>query len=192
MKKLILSLALAALVVAALPATASTFVAMDRAEMARTSDAVVVGEVTAVHSSWNEDATAIITEAFVKVDETIAGQAPGVVIVRTFGGQVGAVMIEAHGFPKFAEGQRVVLFLEGADNVARVVGYQQGQYRVIRRHSDGVEVAVPTVDHGANLLHRDGTPAAAPRALTMNALRDEVRDVAADIRTGGATAKRIR
>ena len=175
MKKLILSLALAALVVAALPATASTFVAMDRAEMARTSDAVVVGEVTAVHSSWNEDATAIITEAFVKVDETIAGQAPGVVIVRTFGGQVGAVMIEAHGFPTFDEGERVVLFLEGAEGVARVVGYQQGQYRIIRR-SDNVEVAMPTVDHGASLLHRDGSPAAAPMAVTLDALRSEVRN----------------
>ena len=192
MKKAILVLALAALLASALPAAASTFLAVDRPDLVRQSDAVVVGEVTSVHSSWNAEATAIVTEAFVKVDETLAGDAPGVVVVRTFGGQVGAVMIEAHGFPKFAEGQRVVLFLEGADNVARVVGYQQGQYRVIRRHSDGVEVAVPTVDHGANLLHRDGTPAAAPRALTMNALRDEVRDVAADIRTGGATAKRIR
>jgi len=178
MKKLILSLALAALVVAALPATASTFLAMDRAEMARTSDAVVVGEVTSVHSSWNAEATAIITEAFVRVEETMSGDAPGVVVVRTFGGQVGAVMIEAHGFPKFAEGQRVVLFLEGAQNVARVVGYQQGQYRIVRR-ADDVEVAMPTVDHGANLLHRDGTAAAAPRAITLDILRSEVRNATA-------------
>lgn len=191
MKKLILSLALAALVVAALPATASTFLAMDRAEMARSSDAVVVGEVTSVHSSWNADATAIITEAFVKVDETLVGQAPGMVVVRTFGGQVGPVVIEALGFPSFAEGQKLVLFLEGAENVARVVGYQQGQYRVITR-SDNIEVAMPTVDHGASLLHRDGSPAAKPLAVTLDALRTEVRAAGAIRADRDNTPNRIR
>ena len=175
MKKAILVLALAALLASALPAAASTFLAVDRPDLVRQSDAVVVGEVTSVHSSWNAEATAIVTEAFVKVDETLAGDAPGVVVVRTFGGQVGAVMIEAHGFPTFDEGERVVLFLEGAEGVARVVGYQQGQYRIIRR-SDNVEVAMPTVDHGASLLHRDGSPAAAPMAVTLDALRSEVRN----------------
>lgn len=185
MKRTILSLMLVLALAATLPAGASTFVAMDHGELVAASDAVVVGQVTDVRSFWNEDATAIVTEASLVVTETLAGQAPGVVVVRTFGGQVGAVRIEAHGFPTFQKGQRLALFLEGAGDVARVVGYQQGQYRVITRKSDGVEVAVPAVDQGAHLVHLDGRVAPAPRALTLDALRSSVSQAdrpAADLR----------
>jgi hypothetical protein len=181
MKRAVLFATLVALVATALPAAASTFLAMDQRAMVRASDAVVMGEVTEVRSFWNDEATAIVTEAFVKVNETFAGNAPGVVVVRTFGGQVGAVYIEAHGFPTFHKGQNLVLFLEGAGDVARVVGYQQGQYRVVTRKSDGARVAVPTVDSGAALIHADGRPAGKPRAVELDTLRSQVHAVAREI-----------
>ena len=178
MKRAVLFATLVALVAAALPAAASTFLAMDQRALVRASDAVVRGQVTDVRSFWNEEATAIITEASVKVDETFAGTAPGVVVVRTFGGQVGPVYIEAHGFPTFRKGQHLVLYLAGAGDVAEVVGYQQGQYRIVTRKSDGAKVAVPTVDSGASLIHADGRAAARPRAVALDTLRAEVKAVA--------------
>lgn len=174
MKRTVLFSVAAVLLAAAVPATASTFLALDREALVAASDAVVIGEVVEVHSFWNAEATAIRTEALVRVSETLAGNAPSIVRVQTIGGQVGPVRIEAHGFPTFEQGQRLVLFLEGAADVARVVGYQQGQFRIVARKSDGMQVAVPTVDAGANLIHRDGQPAARPRALTLNELRSQV------------------
>lgn len=178
MKRAVLSLMLVFALAAATPALASTFVAMDHTQLVDASDAVVVGQVTDVRSFWNDEATAIVTEASVVVTENLAGQAPGVVVVRTFGGQVGAVRIEAHGFPTFEKGQKLVLFLEDSNTVARVVGYQQGQYRVVTRKSDGVEVAIPALDGGAHLVHLDGTVAPKPRAVTLDALRTTVREAA--------------
>jgi len=182
MKRLTLWALVALLVAVTVPASASTFLAMSQEELVAESDAVVIGEVMQVQSYWNEGATAIVTDALVRVSETLAGNADGVVQVRTFGGQVGPVRIEAHGFPVFEQGQRVVLHLRGDGESTRVVGYQQGHFRVLVRHSDGVQVAVPTVDDGAHVVTRDGAPAQPQRVRTLDTLRQEVRDAAADVR----------
>lgn len=182
MKRMALLAFATLLLAAAVPAGASTFLAMDQGELVAAADAVVVGEVMQVESYWNREATAILTDALVRVTETLAGEAPGVVRVRTFGGQVGPVYIEAHGFPTFDVGQMVVLHLAEDGDAARVVGYQQGHFRVLVRHSDGVQVAVPTVDSGAHLVTRDGSPVAPQRVRTLDALRHEVREAAANVR----------
>lgn len=182
MKRAALLCALALVAAAALPATASTFLGMTQAELVANSNAVVIGEVTDVRSFWNEEATAIVTEASFVVHETLAGEAPAIVVVRTFGGKVGPVYIEALGFPKFAQGQRSVLFLGEDGEATRVIGYQQGHWKVVTRHSDGVQVALPTVDDGALLITRDGTPAPRPRAMTLDTMRQQVREAAGALR----------
>lgn len=166
----------------AVPASASIFVAMDQAELVAASQAVVVGKVLDVRSFWNDDATAIVTEAVVRVDETVAGEAPRFVTVRTFGGTVGTLRIEAHGFPTFAEGQRMLLFLDGVGATAEVVGYQQGQFRIVTRTSDGMDIAVPAVDGGATLVRMDGARVERPRAMPLSALVESIRTTAGELR----------
>lgn len=174
MKRLLVVLVLVAAAVSALPASASTFLAMGQDDLVASSQAVVVGEVLQVRAFWNDDATAIVSEAQVRVDETVVGEAPPIVTVRTFGGTVGRLRIEALGFPTFHTGERLVLYLEDLEGPARVVGYQQGEYRVVTRHSDGTEIAVPAVDHGAHLVHLDGRAAARPRALPLSDLKTQI------------------
>lgn len=167
-------LAVFALVVAAIPAGASTFVAMSRGELVSQSSAVIEGEVLKINSFWAPSGRLIVTEAMIQVTDRIAGDAPGVVVVKTFGGQVGGYNVEAHGFPTFSVGERVVLFLEGNVNaVAEVTGYRQGQFRVVREA--GVEMAVPTLEPGVTLLRADGQPAARPKAMRLDALKASVR-----------------
>ncbi|HEX9945739.1 MAG TPA: hypothetical protein VGG03_27340 [Thermoanaerobaculia bacterium] len=169
------------LALAAIPVGASTFLAMSRGELVAQSDAVVQGRVLKVNSFWTPSGRVIATEALVQVEETVKGKAPGVVVVRTFGGTVGGFTIEAHGFPKFAVNDHVLLFLHGANDTAEVTGYQLGHYRVIRDKA-GVEMAVPTFD--ANLVGRDGRPAAAPKAMRLDALKDLIRAEAEKPGTG--------
>jgi hypothetical protein len=171
-------LALAALAAVALPAGASTFLAMTEDELVAGAEAVVQGRVVEVQSFWNAERTAILTEALVQVEEVVAGDAAPLVRVRTFGGTVDGYTIEAHGFPTFRDGERLLVFLytEEKDASVRVLGYQQGQFRIGVRN--GVEMALPTVDARARLLLPDGQEGPAPRAVPLQQLKDRIRETA--------------
>lgn len=165
-------------VAVAAPAGASTFVRMTPDELAAGAAAVVVGRVLDVNSFWTPSGRIIVSEAMVAVEEVLLGEAPTVAVVRTFGGTVDGFTVEAHGFPTFTAGERLLLYLEN-DRVAgshRVLGYQQGQFRVVGER--GLEMAVPTVDAGARLLSADGTPAPVPVPRKLADLRREIRDSA--------------
>jgi hypothetical protein len=167
--------ALVALVGAA--AQASTFLAMSREELVAGSAAVVDGRVTQVRSFWNAEHTAILTEALVRVDDVVVGDAPMFVKVRTFGGTVGRVRIEAAGFPTFTAGERQLLFLyrEPADGSVRVQGYQLGQYR-IQTGAEGADVAIPMADAGMRLVRADRKSFALPRTERLEDLKTSVRE----------------
>jgi hypothetical protein len=124
MKRLV-SIGLLLLSVAAVPAGASTFFKMSQQDLVRASAAVIQGQVIKVSSFWEPTGRIIVTEALVKVEEKIYGEAPSVVVVRTFGGTVGDFTVEAHGFPKFRLNERLLVYLEPEkDGVSRVAGYQ--------------------------------------------------------------------
>jgi hypothetical protein len=167
----------------AVPAAASTFVRMNMRELLAESAAVVQGEVLSVNSFWNESGMVIVTEALVRVEEAVIGDAPTVVRVRTFGGTVGGFTIEAHGFPEFRVGERLLLFVgdEEDGGFARVVGYRQGQYRIGLDRA-GNQVAIPTfeADH-AVLIGPDGRKSAPPRPYLLEDFKGMVRDNAARV-----------
>src|SRR4029078_9100957 len=96
---------------ATLPAGASTFLAMSQKEMLRQSTAVVEGRVLKVSSFWDVTGRIIQTEALVQVEETVVGEAPTIVVLRTFGGTVDGYRVEAHGFPQFNVNERLLLFV---------------------------------------------------------------------------------
>lgn len=180
-RNLVLALA-ATLVLAALPAAASTFVHVPTRELIAQADALIEGRVVDLDSFWTESGRLIATEAVIEIDDTLLGTLSGNVTVRTFGGRVGDITVEAHGFPRFELGERVLLFLTtDEDGSLRVLGYQQGQFRVVTRR-DGVTLAVPQVDEGARFLTIDGKLGAAPRSLEIGYFKQQVRKVAADVR----------
>ena len=174
----LLALALASLL--ALPASASTFVAMDEIDLVAAADAVVVGEVIDIHSFWNQRGTLIVTEATVLIKEVVAGDAPAEITVRTMGGEVSGYKVEAHGFPTFEPGQTQLMMLHrAADGSLQVAGYRQGQFRVLQR-ADGTRVAMPMVGD-ARFLTKDGEVAPAPRALPLETLKNNLRTVRAQL-----------
>ncbi len=169
---------LALALLAAAPAAASTFIALTPEELVRDAAAVVEGRVVEVSSFWNAERTAILTEATLEVDDAVVGEAPAFVTLRTFGGRVGDYVIEAHGFPRFAVGDRLLVFLEPErEGAHKVLGYLQGQYR-IRTDAAGRTMAEPMSDFGARLLRRDGTEAPAPKARPLVELKRQLRDLA--------------
>ena len=163
----------------ALPAGASTFLAMSQEELVEKSGAVVTGRVVEVSSFWNSEGTAILTEAVIEVEEAVLGDTPSHVRVRTFGGQVGDYKIVALGFPTFEKSERLLLFLEPEqDGFHKVLGYRQGEFR-IRTDRSGREIAVPTWEADTvRILKQDGTPARVPRAVPLEDLKFQIRQTA--------------
>jgi hypothetical protein len=182
MKRAVVSVGLLLALAVALPAAASTFLAMSQKDLLQHSTRVVQGEVLQVNSFWEPEGRLIVSEALVRVEEAVVGEAASVVVVRTFGGTVDGFTVEAHGFPTFRVNERLLLFLGAEkDGAAEVVGYQQGQFRVVRNRV-GEEIAVPAVDGGANLLTVDGRPLPRLQAMPLAALKDSIR---ADVRSLG-------
>lgn len=163
----------------AAPLTASTFVAMTEDELISQSDMVIQGEVINMQSHWSQSGRIIVTDATIRVDEVLIGDSPPVVRVRTIGGQVNDFTVEAPGFPAFEFGEHVILYLykESADRSLRVLGYQQGYFRVVTR-LDGVTLAVPQVDEDARLLRPDGSPVPTPKSVEISAFKTRLRDSA--------------
>lgn len=163
----------------ALPARASTFLAMSREELVEKAGAIVAGRVVEVNSHWNGKGTIIVTEAVIEVEDSILGDAPSHVQVRTFGGQVGDRKIVAHGFPTFQRGEKLLLFLEpDQDGFHKVLGYQQGEFR-IRTDPSGREIAVPTWEADTiRTFKSDGTPVRVPHAVALADLKSQIRETA--------------
>ena len=160
-------------------ASASTFVAIDSATLIERSDRVIEGRVVALESFWNENGRVIVTEAVIRISETILGAPTSELRVRVPGGTVGDFRVEASGFPKFAEGQHVLLFLEAdaSTGANTVVGHQQGHFEVVER-LDGVSVAVPQIDEGASLFRPDGTLMRASQSTELGEFKSRVRNLA--------------
>lgn len=166
-------LALCLFALAAMPATASSFVALSENQLVAQSNTIVQGTVVDVRSSWTESGRLIATDAKVRVAETLRGNAAEFITVRTFGGEVGGIRVEAHGFPMFEKGREVILFLDrGLDKSGRysVVGYQQGHYRVVKR-LDGVTLAVPQVDAGMRFIDPYGKAAPVQKSVEIGAFK---------------------
>jgi hypothetical protein len=166
------------LLAVAVPLSASTFLKMSPRELVRDSAAVVQGKVLKVNSFWDASGRIIVTEAQIQVEEKVFGNTPSVVVVRTFGGTVDGYTVEAHGFPKFQANERLLLYLGAEkDGAARVVGYQQGQFRIVRDQA-GVELAVPAVDGAADVIGRDGRIAAKAQPVRLDVLKESIRNEA--------------
>jgi hypothetical protein len=90
---------------------------------------------------------------------------------------VNGFTVDAIGFPEFKVGERVLLFLEPDTEAGRlrVNGYQQGLYRIVQR-PDGIETAVPSLDHGAQLLSLSGARVPPLPAIPLDDLRHLIRD----------------
>jgi len=169
---------LAIFCLAAMPAAASTFLHMSTRDLVTQADALVRGRVVALESSWSDSGRVIVTDATIEVERTLLGSAPATVTVRTFGGQVDDVIVEAHGFPRFEQDEHVLLYLEADDDgTLRVLGYQQGHFRVVTR-LDGVTLAVPMVEDGVRFFTAAGQAGPEPRSVEIGTFVNRVRGLA--------------
>jgi hypothetical protein len=143
---------------------------------------VVTAKVVEVRSAWDPQGRIILTDAILAVDESIVGLTEDRLSVRTFGGEVEGFVVEAAGFPRFEEGEELLVFLrpEPVDGHLRVTGYQMGHFRITGEEQR--KVAKPTLDPGVNLV----APRGRSRVETvgeweLESLKTEIRRIARDL-----------
>lgn len=114
MCRVLTAVAVAAAVAA--PAGATTLIRQSLDELVANNATVVVGEVLAVHSYWNESHSFILSDVTFGVGDTLKGRQHRPEITLTvMGGTVDDLTSLIVGGPELVEGQAYVLFLNRED-----------------------------------------------------------------------------
>ncbi len=133
---------------------------VDRAEV------IFQGTVTGVSSQWTGEGSQrhIVTFVTFKVDESIKGEAGATYTMRMLGGTVGDQTMEVTDSPKFAAGDRDILFVENnGRQFVPLVGIMYGRFHVQQENGTGREIVA--TEHGAPVsdlaaMGREDAPAA--------------------------------
>lgn len=113
--------------------------AVEREELARRADVIVVGKVTAINSEWNSNRTRIQSRVTLSVDQHIKGEESGTsVTILTLGGEVDGVGEVYSHTARFKEDERVVVFAgKDRQGVLRVIGGDDGKLTVTKEEGTG-------------------------------------------------------
>lgn len=181
-------LALAAGLGAVAPARATLIMALDLPAMVDRAERIAVVDVVSVQAAWDARHERITTTIQLQVVEAWkGGLQPGArLTVLQPGGTVGDVTTTVDGMPRFAPGERTLVFLHGPPDRATVVGLTQGK-RPLRRDPTSGRWMVRGPDRaGADFVRlRPATPAVASPAVVdarerpVEELRAQVQSLAA-------------
>ena len=98
------------------------------------ADVIVVGRVAAIQQTWDADQQLPFTEVTFSVREVLKGEAGGAELTLQFlgGPQPDGLTLEVAGMPRFAIGDRTVVFSAGNGVYScPLVGWWQGLYRLL-------------------------------------------------------------
>ncbi len=147
-------------------ATLLQFLEME--ELAEISDLIVVAEVQAVESGWNESHNNIRTRVTLGVQKVLRGSLEGTELrIELPGGYVPEEDLRqvVPGVPKFTVGEEAVVFLRNDPNLfCPVAGWIQGKFSVITEPETGRKVVLDRFEKCRRYLARKGV-AGKPKAL---------------------------
>lgn len=124
-------------------------------ELVTRADAVFTGEVTGVSSQYTGEGANrhIVSYATFNVLRVMKGQAASPYTLRMLGGTVGTRTMVVEGAPKFATGERAVIFVK--DNGRQffpAVGVMHGVYRLQHAPGAGAAASEAVYDHAGRAL----------------------------------------
>jgi hypothetical protein len=133
-------------VLAPLLAEATVVLPLDFRQLTGKATAIVHGRVVTLTSQWAAEGRGIETMVTVQVTSYLKGDFGAQMTFRVPGGKMGRFRAVTVGAPVFREGEEVIVFL-GADGPAipRIVGFNQGVYRVAVDRMSGARVVTPPV-----------------------------------------------
>lgn len=143
MKRTLLYVAVACLA-CAVPATATTVLALSNAALTSQADVIAIGQALESQSAWEN--RQLVTRVTVRVTERLKGEAGDTIVVTLPGGIDTArkhpIAMSYPGAPTLHRDEQVFLFLDRDDadpSRLTVVGFSQGKFS-INRDADGTQV----------------------------------------------------
>ena len=171
-QKLIVGAAALALLCAVLPgsARATTVVHLPLAKLTR--EAHVIVEATVERTTCRKVEQRLFTYVTVRVKAWHKGppKRPRTLLLRIPGGRLGQDWLTVVGMPRFAVGERVLLFLQRQPGFYWPLGLQQGKFR-LTTDTAGRKMAARNF-RGLEFLGVSGTP---PRTVPLTRLLELVR-----------------
>lgn len=127
-------------------AGATTIVGMSERALTRSADAIVIATVAHIETVAGRDG-AISTLVTLEVEERYKGHVPPVVTLKEPGGRLGDRQLWVAGSPRFARGERQLVFLSARrDGTVRTTALGLGQFRLVPHPRTGDTMAERTVD----------------------------------------------
>jgi hypothetical protein len=160
----VISSVLALFALRPLCARATTFVLMDEGTLLESSDAVVVGSVTAIESAFLESDGSVYTYVHVQPERIIKGPLRDEpLVLREPGGTFGERHAWIYGAPEFWVGERALLFLSrNPDGSLQTNSLAMGKY-TLSVDANGRTTAVRSLGEGTSVIAPDtGNIGAAP------------------------------
>jgi hypothetical protein len=115
-------------------ALATTVIPLAFDELVSRAESIVVAQTVRVRPEWRTTATGkyILTTVTFRVERVLKGQAAGAELQLEFpGGEIGGLVMEVDGMPRFEPGDLDVLFVSGLrTSVSPLVGFSSGRFRV--------------------------------------------------------------
>jgi hypothetical protein len=130
----------AAIALVVTPARATTFVALTFQQLIAQADVIFIGDVVDVrpYTQRTRTGTLVKTRVTFRVDDALYGTNSLVEVFDFLGGQADGIGMAVEGMPKFAVGDRRVVFARRGASINPIVGFTQGLLRV-GRDTSGVE-----------------------------------------------------
>ncbi len=144
MRKKLLLPAIAVCVLAPVAAQATVVLPVDFKQLTSRATVIVRGRVVSLNSQWGAQGRGIETMVTVEISHSLKGDVAGEVTFRVPGGKIGRFRAVTVGAPVFHEGDEVIVFVEGnSPEIPRIVGFNQGVYRVSVDRTSGARVVMP-------------------------------------------------
>lgn len=107
-------------------------VKLELPDLTAMSDDIVVGQVTALESRWDNDQNYIFTNVTIKLERTLKGMLDEQqVVVKVLGGEAGGLRLRVPDMPRFTLGERVVTCVSLNDKGEfEVTGNFQGKFTI--------------------------------------------------------------
>jgi hypothetical protein len=124
---------------------ASTVLKMTLEEMTDKADMIFIGNVQSQRAEWSGGRSRIYTYITFEVDRYLkGGNGSATTTIRVLGGQIGSFAATVPGSPRFADGEKVLVFCAGAGpRMPTVLGLSLGKF------------TLTTDDSGEAIIKRD-------------------------------------
>ena len=158
------ALALFAIVACAHAATATTVIAPSFDQLVARAEVIFQGTATDVRCVWEGEGQQhkIVSYVTFKVEDVLKGTVANSYTLRMLGGTVGDRTLTVSDAPRFAVGDRDILFVEhNGTQYMPLVGIMYGRYRLQRDELTGADVIATNSGDRVSQLDAQGLPVVA-------------------------------